>query len=85
MDAGVADQLAPLDLAGGPRVQGPARDIGAFEFLPVAPEADGGVRSLSIRPKRFRARRPGGSVAAGILKSKPPVGAEVTYAMAGSP
>jgi hypothetical protein len=83
IDAGVNDQLGATDLAGNPRVLGAAPDIGAFEFLPPPVAAAGGVRSLSIKPKRFRARRAGGPVAAGILKSKPPVGTEVTYTMSG--
>ena len=83
IDAGVADQLGALDLAGNPRVLGSAPDIGAYEFLPPPVAAAGGVRSLSIKPKRFRARSSGGPVAAGILKSKPPVGTEVTYTMSG--
>ena len=32
IDAGVNDQLGPLDLGGNPEVQGPAPDIGAFEI-----------------------------------------------------
>ena len=84
IDAGLADELGPLDLAGNPRVLGSAPDIGAYEFVPPAPEQKGGVRSLSIKPKGFRARSSGGPVAAAILKSKPPVGAEVTYTMSGA-
>ncbi len=87
VDAGVVDQLGPLDLAGRKRVQGPAPDIGAYE-VPV-PEVVcdclplGGIRSLSIRPKRFRAWPNGGSIAPSILKSKPPFGARVSYTMSG--
>jgi hypothetical protein len=81
IDAGVADQLGALDLAGNPRVLGTAPDIGAFEFVP--PPAGGGVRTIRIKPKKFRARRSGGPVAGSIGKSKPPVGAVVTYTMTG--
>ena len=34
IDAGIADQLGPLDLAGNTRVLGSAPDIGAYEFVP---------------------------------------------------
>lgn len=58
VDAGAVDQLGPLDLAGRQRVQGPAPDIGAYEFPAAEVVCDcpplGGIRSLSIRPKRFR-------------------------------
>jgi hypothetical protein len=83
IDAGVADQLGPLDLGGNPRVLGAAPDIGAYELVPPLPAGGGGVRSLSIKPKRFRAYARGGPVAPAILKSRPPVGAEVTYTLSG--
>jgi hypothetical protein len=83
IDAGVVDQLGALDLAGNPRTLGSAPDIGAYEFVPPPVAAAGGVRSLSIKPKRFRAFKKGGPVAAAILKSKPPVGTEVTFTMSG--
>jgi hypothetical protein len=84
IDAGVNDQLGPLDLAGNARVQGPAPDIGAFEFASSASSGlPGGVRSLRVKPKRFRARKSGGPVANGILRSKPPVGTTVTYTVSG--
>jgi hypothetical protein len=74
VDAGVVDRLGPLDLAGRQRVQGPAPDIGAYEFpVPISvcgcvrPGKPGGIRSLSIRPKRFRPAR----------------GAVVTFTMSG--
>lgn len=79
VDAGTVDQLGPLDLAGRTRVQGPAPDIGAYEF-PVATAAcfcggrghprppAGGIRSISVRPKRFQ----------------PAKGAVVTYGMSGA-
>jgi hypothetical protein len=41
------------------------------------------VSSVSIKPRKFRAGRSGGPVATGILKSKPPTGAEVTYTLTG--
>jgi hypothetical protein len=86
IDAGIADRSGPLDLAGNPRVLGSAPDIGAFEFVPAGGGGEGtrgGVRSLSIKPRRFGAWPRGGPVAPAILKSKPPKGAEVTYAMTG--
>jgi hypothetical protein len=65
-------------------VQGPAPDMGAFELLPSASSGlPGGVRSLRIKPKRFRARRSGGPVASSIGKGELPVGALVTYTMTG--
>jgi hypothetical protein len=75
VDGGVVDQLGPLDLAGRKRVQGPAPDIGAYELPSALPFGDcscpfpihGGIRSLSIRPKRFRPAR----------------GAVVTFTMSG--
>jgi hypothetical protein len=84
IDAGVADQLGALDLAGNPRVLGTAPDIGAFEFVPpTATPAAGGVRTIRVRPKRFRARKSGGPVGTRIGRGKPPVGTAVTYTMSG--
>jgi hypothetical protein len=84
IDAGLAGELGALDLAGNPRVEGAAPDIGAYEFVPPAtPAATGGVRTLSIKPKKFRAFSKGGPVAAKALKGKPPVGATVTYTTTG--
>jgi hypothetical protein len=80
IDAGVADQLGPLDLAGNARVLGSAPDIGAYEFAPLP---SGGVRSISINPRRFAAWPSGGPIAPRILKSKPPKGAGVTYTLTG--
>jgi hypothetical protein len=81
IDAGAVDRLGPLDLAGEPRLLGPAPDIGAYELRSSEAEVPGGVRAISIRPKRFGAWPSGGPVAPGILKSRPPKGALVTYTM----
>jgi hypothetical protein len=53
IDAGLAGELGPLDLGGSSRALGAAPDIGAFEATPSPAEPGGGVRSISIKPKRF--------------------------------
>ena len=43
IDAGVAEGIGLLDLAGNPRLLGSAPDIGAFEFVPTAATRCGGA------------------------------------------
>jgi hypothetical protein len=84
IDAGSTDRIGALDLGGNPRTLGAAPDIGAFEFVPpTATPAAGGVRTIRVRPKRFRARKSGGPVGTRIGRGKPPVGTAVTYTMSG--
>jgi hypothetical protein len=83
IDAGVNDQLGPLDLDGNARLLGAAPDIGAFEFVPPplaagAPVAAGEIQSLSVSPKSFRAANVGGAI---LSARKAPVGATVHYAL----
>jgi hypothetical protein len=54
IDAGVVDRLGTLDLAGNPRVVGPAPDIGAYEFVPPV-VVQGQIQSLTVKPKSFKA------------------------------
>jgi hypothetical protein len=85
IDAGITDRVGPLDLGGNPRSLGSAPDIGAFEFVPAgAPAGRGGVRSLKIVPRRFRASRSGGPVVSRTGKGgRPPVGGRVTFTLTG--
>lgn len=91
IDAGVPDaEIGALDLAGNPRVIGPAPDIGAFEFIPPPPPAGGSgtgtpapviptpsrLLALSISPTSFRTSPPAKG------KKKGPVGATVSYRLA---
>jgi hypothetical protein len=77
IDAGIADQLGPLDLGGNSRVLGAAPDIGAYEFVPPAP---GQIQSLAVRPSAFRAGNVAGAVAS-RKKPRPPLGATVAYTL----
>jgi hypothetical protein len=83
IDAGIAGELGPLDLAGNLRVLGAAPDIGAYELvplpkaLPVIPE----LQSLKVAPTAFRAAKSGGAVASAKKKAKGPVGTTVTYSL----
>jgi hypothetical protein len=80
IDAGVADQLGPLDLAGGARVQGPAPDIGAYETAGPAPPAPE-LRSLVLSPTKFRAANIGGAVISRKKTRAAPVGSTVVYGL----
>jgi hypothetical protein len=80
IDAGSTDQIGPLDLEGNPRNQGPAPDIGAFEFASPAPTV-GVIESLSVSPKSFRVVNAGGAIVSRRHKSKAPVGATVRLAL----
>jgi hypothetical protein len=86
IDAGIAGELGPLDLAGNPRTLGAAPDIGAYEALslpkaplPVIPE----LQSLNVSPSGFRAAKSGSAVASAKKKAKPkgPVGTTVTFSL----
>lgn len=79
IDAGLAGELGPLDLAGGARVQGSAPDIGAFEFTPPPAPANGRLEALSIKPSKFRAGNVPGAVAS--KKKRAPLGATVSYSL----
>jgi hypothetical protein len=78
IDAGIADQLGPLDLGGNPRVLGAAPDIGAYEFVP--PPAPGQIQSLAVRPKAFRAGKVPGAIVSRRKKAGP-LGANVSYSL----
>jgi hypothetical protein len=81
IDAGIADQLGPVDYDGNARLQGPAPDIGAFEFAPpsVPPVPAGEIIALAIAPKRFRAANFGGAVLSATKVRKAPVATKVAY------
>jgi hypothetical protein len=84
IDAGIADQLGPLDLAGNTRILGPAPDIGAFEFVPpaaVPPPPVGQIQSLSLKPTKFRAGNVSGAIASGSRKPTAPLGTTVGYSL----
>jgi hypothetical protein len=83
IDAGIADQLGALDLAGNPRVLGPAPDIGAYETAgpPLPPPVTAELRSLVLSPTAFRASNLGGAIASRAKKRPAPVGSKVTYAL----
>jgi hypothetical protein len=87
--AGAEAGDSPTDAAGNPRVVGPRRDIGAFEFRPVAvtdgPADQSGPRpiatvasasALALAPRTFRAAARGPSVSA-ARRAK--VGTTVSY------
>jgi hypothetical protein len=85
IDAGIADQLGPLDLAGNTRILGAAPDIGAYEFVPPAARplpptspAAGLIQSLALAPSTFRAAKSGG---AATSVARAPIGTTVTYSL----
>jgi hypothetical protein len=85
IDAGIADQLGPLDLAGNARILGAAPDIGAYEFVPppavppVAIAPAGELQSLSLAPSTFAAAKTGEAILSTAKKAKAPIGTTVTY------
>jgi hypothetical protein len=84
IDAGVADQLGALDLAGNSRVLGAAVDIGAYETaLPPVPSVPlaGTIQSLSLAPRKFRTANVGGAIVSAKKKRKAPIGTSVTYSL----
>ena len=77
IDAGIADQLGPLDLAGNPRILGAAPDIGAYEFVPppavavLPPAAPAGqLQSLSLAPSTFAPAKTGEAILSTSQKSE---------------
>jgi hypothetical protein len=83
IDAGIADQLGPLDLAGITRILGSAPDIGAYEFVPppVPPAVAGTLQSLSLSPSTFAAAKGGQAISSVKKKVKAPIGTRVTYSI----
>jgi hypothetical protein len=89
IDAGIADQLGPLDLAGSARILGAAPDIGAYEFVPppavppsaAAPAAPGQIQALGLSPSTFAAAPAGEAILSAKKKAKAPIGTTVTYSL----
>ena len=87
IDAGIADQLGPLDLDGNTRVLGPAPDIGAYEFVPPpavprpASAAAGQLQSLSLTPSTFTPVNTGEAIFSATKKAKAPIGTTVTFSL----
>jgi hypothetical protein len=88
IDAGIAGQIGPLDLAGNARVLGSAPDIGAFEFVPPAAAvpppaavAAGKLEALSLAPATFAAARTGEAIVSTAKKPKAPIGTTVAYSL----
>ncbi len=78
IDAGSTDGIGSLDLAGNPRVLGPAPDIGAFEFVPSPSTA--ALTSLTVSPRAFLPRKGGGAIVS-KTKAKGKRGTTVRYAL----
>ena len=76
IDAGAPGDLGALDLAGNPRVLGPAPDIGAYEFVPP-----GELTSLAVSPNTFKPRKGGGAIAGAAKRPKARVGSTVRYSI----
>jgi hypothetical protein len=88
IDAGAPGELGALDLAGNPRVLGPAPDIGAFEFVP-APVPSATLTSLTISPRSFRPQRVRGPrgvrpIASAVKRPRARAGATVRYSLSGA-
>jgi hypothetical protein len=81
IDAGVADQIGALDLAGNARVLGAAPDIGAFEFVPTPPPVAGQIQLLSLKPAKFRAGNVSGAIASRRKKPTARLGTTVSYSL----
>jgi hypothetical protein len=79
IDAGAPGDLGALDLAGNPRVLGPAPDIGAYEFVPLP--AAGALTALSVSPNAFRPRKAGGAIASATKKPKARRGTTARYSL----
>jgi hypothetical protein len=85
IDAGIAGELGPLDLAGNTRIQGAAPDIGAYEATPAPALPAAQLQSLKVAPSSFRAAKSGGAVvSAKGKKAKGPIGTKVTYSLSGA-
>jgi hypothetical protein len=82
IDAGSAEGIGPLDLAGNPRMLGAAPDIGAFEFVPPQPSPAGAaLTSLAVDPRAFRPLKQGAAIAGA---AKPKRGTNVRYTLSGA-
>jgi hypothetical protein len=87
IDAGIADQLGPLDIAGNTRILGAAPDIGAYEFVPppAVPRptsaAAGQLQSLSLAPSTFTPVNTGEAIFSATKKAKAPIGTTVTFSL----
>jgi hypothetical protein len=79
IDAGAPGDLGALDLAGNPRLLGPAPDIGAYEFVPPPPAAM--LTSLAVAPKAFKPRRRGGAIVSARKRPKAKVGTTVRHSL----